>query len=93
MSCKIHLKTKRKEGPGVMEMEGRICKPFPKGITSQPWAHSEEGEGDEAGKFWGRKTTTQHFPRLYIILVDLSGSLFPFFMITIIILSLPFFSR
>lgn len=60
-----------------MEMEGRVRLPFPKGITSWPWASSEEGEQDETGKFWGRETTTQHFSQLYVIPVDLNGSVPP----------------
>lgn len=36
----------RRRGWGMMEMEGHIHKPFLKGITQQPWAHSEEGDGD-----------------------------------------------
>lgn len=39
----------------------------------QPWAHSEEDVGDETGSLWGRKSTTQPFPRQYILLVDLNG--------------------
>lgn len=36
----------RGRGWGMMEMEVHIHKPFLKGITQQPWAHSEEGDGD-----------------------------------------------
>lgn len=38
----------------MMEMEGCICQPPPKGITLHPWAHLED-DGDETRKFVGEK--------------------------------------
>lgn len=62
MSCRIQLKTKRKKGPGAMEMERHIRQPFPKGMISQPCVRPEDGEGDEAGKFGGDKNNHTALP-------------------------------